>query len=407
MRVPLFEFDEWTCDYSPRIGHRFEHPLRGVVLVKPGSFPGQLVVQRTWARRLLNRRPEIHGPKVYGTTAGGEQGGQGIEIDPVWDPWTRDALDGVALRHDVGFFAPDGTPSFGDGKRYPLTARRLPNGFERYDGPHYIRAYRHALAQWNHDRDPFARMWLLCCWADVYRRFPLAPFVDTEGPEWSLASMGYNVTASPGLGALGITRENAWALRLGAEVLGVLRDSSVSLYAYLRMKNLHPTNTPDGSSYRALNRKWCEKFVYVLHIGQAQNGALERHSVRDGVAQEASEYVSFGGSPDDEWCTSWQTPFLLVALARAARYLPEGRTRERAEQIVERVRPWWRNVPFTAGEDDSEPGLPRYLTVAKRGKLEDFIRSGYGPARTYYDESASAAMVEIDHLHVLDRISDP
>lgn len=363
MRVNIFEFDGWQVDYQPRKGHVFSRG-RDRILVRRNK-DGTLAVQRSWLDRTANLSPA-----PYGSTSGGEQGGDGIELFPRWTRDNRLAMDGTAMRHDVGYFTPDGMPTLGDGKRYPLAARNLANGYERYDGSHYIRAYRHAVAQWKKDRDPFARMWLILCAFDVIRRWPLVGFADGEGPEYSLAAMEQNVAASPHLGALGITRENAWGLRC---VVEAYRASQYPLF-----------------------RTWIDRFVRMVEVGQAANGAIERHTKASGL-QQGEPWGMFNLPDYAEVCVSWQTPFLVVAVNEARKLVPE--CTESARTIMARIQAWWHNVELVPGDVydgiPTNPGLPRYLVVAINGNLDDYISEGVGPARSQYDGYAFEAFKEI------------
>lgn len=362
--VPQFSFGAWQCDYNPRVGHRFTGS--STILVRRGDFDGQLIVQRSVIDRALNLRPAI-----YGLHGGGYQGGDGIELYPRWTRDTRLAMDGTMLRHPVGLFTAEGQPTTGAGLRYALDARKLPNGYEKIDGPHLIRAYRHAVAQWKKDGDPVARMLLILCAFDVIRRFPLTPFVNGEGPEYSLATMELNVSIYPHMGALGITRENAWCLRA---VVEAQRAAPSLLFA-----------------------EWIRRFVAMLDQGQSFGGALERHAFGQGLAEEESDARALGVQPDEEWCTSWQTPFLIVAIREAMRVVPECYAQGR--NVLARVRPWWREIEPVGGDVydgiPTAPGLPRYLIVAKGGHAFERITRGVGPARAAYDGFAFQAFSEV------------
>lgn len=364
---PLFSVDGWECEWNPRVGHRFVRPDMPTILVRRGDFDGQLVVQRTLLDRVMNFRPEI-----YGYQAGGYQGGGEIELFPKWSRETRLAMDGTMLRHPVGIFTAEGQPTTGAGLRYALEARKLPNGYEKIDGPHLIRAYRHAVAQWKKDRDPAARMFLILCAFDVLRRFPLVSFADGDGGGiYSLASMERNVAATPHQGALGITRENAWCLRC---VVEAYRAAPSPLFA-----------------------EWIRRFVAMLDLGQSYGGALERHGFSDGLAEEQDDARRLGVQPDEEWCTSWQTPFLIVAVNEARKLVPTCAAA--ARNVMVRVRPWWREIEPVAGDvydgNPTAPGLPRYLIVAKGGRPFERITRGVGPARAAYDGFAFQAFSEV------------
>lgn len=360
--MSTFNFDDWTCEYQPRKGHIFTRG-RNRILVRKGEHPQQLIVQRSWLTRTANLAPPY-----YGAKDGGEQGGQGIDLYPAWSRETLMRLDGTIRRHHIARFDAQGEPlASWPGPRYALAARWQGDGYQAIDGAHLIRAYSHAIAAWAKLRDPVARMWLILCAHDVMRRFPLQPFTDGDGSEYSLVSMETNVWKNPHQGALGVTRENAWCLRA---VVEAQRAAPSRVFA-----------------------EWIRRFVAMVEMGQAHNGAVERVGQSSGLHQ-GEPWGMFGLSPDFEVCTSWQTPFLIVALAKAV--TPE--TRDHVRVILGRIQPWWRNVPLVLGEDNAPPGLPRYLIVARGGILATHIQAGVGPARPYYDSAAFAAFASVRPL---------
>lgn len=397
-RVPVFEFGPWRCEWNARRGtHTFTGPSTivvhsnaawksGMPPVRHGEhLPARFMqVDRTLLRRL---RGAIGWPppmKGWGNvTDGGEQGGQGVELYPAWRDDRLRELDGTIERHAIGACHADtGAPitreDLGSGE-YVLHAATMNDGvpfqlwpfvgqdwahplahWQRIDGAHLIRAYAAAVAAWNAKRDPVARMWLILVAHEVVRSYA---FERTGG--WSLASMEDNVHATPHTGGLGITRWNAWCLR-----------------AVVEAQKAAPCR---------LFSSWIQRYVDVLYLGQAENGALERHKYGEGLDQEEPVRL-FGLDPRFEWCTSWQTPFLVAAVREAMRAVPmvygHGRT------ILERARLLW-DVPYVAGEDGSQPGLPRYLVIAESGRLLERVTWGVGPARPYYDGDAFRCFAEV------------
>lgn len=350
MRVPLFSFDGWTCTYS-RLGHLFTHPDKPSIMVRRGDYDGQLFVQRGWLRRVLRINPDAYGPPTYwGLPDGGYQGGGEIDLHPKWTRETERRLDGTIRRHHIGFFNDDGTPWTGDGWRYPLVARYHGDGYHDIDGPHYIRAYEYAVAQYAKNRCPVARMWQILCATHVMRRFPLQPFVNGDGPEYSLASMWANVSVSPHLGGLGICRELAWSLRCVVEA-----------------QRVSPTD-----EFRA----WIERMIDTIYLGQALNGACESHTYGQGLAQEETEARAFGIPEGVSWCVRWQHPFLIRAVREAMDVVPS--TASHGRTILERFRPWFFDPTFPQG---------RYLVMS-----DGPITQGYGPGIPTYDEDARDAI---------------
>ena len=372
MRVPTFEFDGWKCEYNPRRGHLFTHPDKPSIMVRRGDYDGQLFVQRGWVRRLFHINPDAYGPPAYhGLEDGGYQGGGEIELHPKWTRETERRLDGTIRRHHIGRFSDTGEPlPPWPGPRYPLAARPQGDGYQAIDGAHLIRAYSHAIAQFAHDRDPVARYWLILCAHEVMRRFPLVPFMDGEGPEYSLATMFRNVTATPHTGALGIQRENAWSLRCVVEAQRVAPSRMFAV--------------------------WIQRFVDMLYLGQAANGATERHDKNSGL-QQGEPYNMFGLDANAEVCVSWQIPFMVVAVREAMRVVPECHAHGRV--VLERFKSIWDSAPRVGGDVydgiPTAPGLPRYLVVARDGQLVPRITEGVGPARSTYDGYAFQAFHEV------------
>jgi hypothetical protein len=356
-RVAAFEFGSWSCDYQPRRGHLFTHPSKPSILVRRGAYPGQLVVQRNWFRRLFNLSPSYYGPPSYfGLPDGGYQGGDRIVLLPQWSRSSQRQLDGTAMRHHVAVFDAVGGPApQWPGPRYPLTARPHADGYQDIDGPHYIRAIEDGMVEHAKTGCPFARMWAILCAHHVIRRFPPVPFTDGDGPEYSLASMETNVWMFPHTGALGIVRENAWCLR-----------------AVVEAQRIAPSLTFEN---------WIKRFVAMVEKGQALNGALERHTYGQGLDQE-EPVLKYGVDPKIEWCTSWMVPFMVRALREAARVVPA--CTDNARTIMSRVKPWLVNVPFADGEDNSWRWLPLYLLIGESGDLYPTITRGVGLSRPYY-----------------------
>lgn len=356
-----FDFNGWTCTLT-RNGHLFKRG-REKILVRHG--PNRLLtVQRTWLARTFN----LHPPTYGNVNDGGEQGGQGIVLYPTTGSLAQ--LDGTIERHAIASFMGDGTPRPPwPGPRYPLS-QDSESPYKRIDGAHYVRAYSHAVAQFAHDRDPVARMWLILCAHEVMRRFPLAPFTDGEGPEYSLVTMLRNVFATPHTGALGIQRENAWALRCVVEA-----------------QRVAPSR---------MTESWVRQFVEMLYMGQAANGATERHDKASGL-QQGEPWGMFGLAENVEVCVSWQIPFMVVAVREAMRVVPE--TYAHGRVVLARFKEIWRSVPYTTGDVydgiPTAPGLPRYLVVARDGVLSNYIREGVGPARSAYDGYAFQAFREV------------
>lgn len=356
IRVPRYDWKGWECWYEAGVGHRWRTLLgTGTILVR--HWGRRLTVQRT----LRSQKSDVH-PAPYGNpTNGGEQGGPGIELHPRYD---RVKLDGTIERHAIGWWREDGTPYF-PGTRYVLGQEEPTSPYAKIDGSHYVRAFGPAC-RCEEEGDPVGPWWLDVCAADVMRRWPLAGFTDAEGPEYSLFAMKRNVELMPGLGALGICRELAWGLRCVVE-----------------SQRVRPTR---------MKKQWIGVMVWVIAQGQAANGAVERHGKETGL-QQGEPWGMFGLEPGVEVCTSWQVPFLVRALREALEVVPELQAAVRS--ILRPIKGWWLTVPMVAGEDGSEPGLPRYLVVARDGKLEDVIQSGVGPARPYYDEDAHAVFADM------------
>jgi len=326
MIVPLYSVNGWACTKT-RQGFLFRHPDRASIMVRFGDYPGQLFVQRGWLRRVFRRNPDAYGPPAYhGLEDGGYQGGGEIDLHPKWTRETERRLDGTIRRHHVAFFNEDGTPWAGDGMRYPLSGRYHGDGYHDIDGPHYIRAYTYAVAQYSHawlfGKDPVARMWLILCATHVMRRFPLTPFTNGDGPEYSLHSMWINVNASPHQGGLGICRELAWSLRCVVEAQRVAPCEEF--------------------------RWWIVRMIDTIYMGQALNGACENHAFGQNLGQEEAEARAFGIQDGESWCVRWQAPFLIRAVREAMSVVPttwaHGRT------ILERFKPWY------------EPSFPRAST---------------------------------------------
>ncbi len=366
-----FDFNGWTCTLT-RNGHLFTHPDMPSILVRRGDYDGQMFVQRGWLRRVFDMNPKAYGPpSYYGEPDGGLQGGSDIELYPKWARGTQAKLDGTIRRHHIGKFNENGEPlAPWPGPRYPLAARYHGDGYQNIDGAHLIRAYSYAVAQFAHDCDPVARMWLILCAHEVMRRFPLAPFTDGEGPEYSLATMFRNVTATPHTGALGIQRENAWSLRCVVEA-----------------QRVAPSR---------IFETWITRFVDMLYMGQASNGATERHNKASGL-QQSEPWGMFGLSEDVEVCVSWQIPFMVVAVREAMLVVPE--TYAHGRVVLERFRAIWDSAPRVGGDVyggvATASGLNRYLVVARNGELVPRITEGVGPARADYDGYAFQAFREV------------
>lgn len=334
-RVPLYEHDGWTVDYQPRKGHILQRGRKRILIRESGR---RMTVQRTWLDRVLNLHPAPHG-NIFD---GGEQGGGGIDLYPACSDIAR--LDGTIERHAIGWWDEDGTPRF-PGTRYPLQQYEPTSPYKKIDGPHYIRAFGPAIGL----RDIVARFWLITCAHDILRRFPMTPFIDGDGPEYSLASMWINVNANPHQGGLGICRELAWSLRCVVEA-----------------QRVAPSET-----FRA----WIVRMIDTIYMGQAANGACERHAFGQGLAQEETEAREFGIRDGEEWCVRWQHPFLIVAVREAMRVVPACYTNGRV--VLERLRPWY--------EDSCPKG--RYLVMN-----EGPITRGFGPGIPTYDEVAREAI---------------
>jgi len=374
MIVPLYCVNEWACTKT-RQGFLFKHPDRASIMVRFGDYPGQLFVQRGVLRRVLRLNPKVYDPpEYYGLADGGYQGGDGIDIYPKWTRTTLAKLDGTIRRHHIGHFTEAGTPTAPwPGARYPLAARPHGDGYQDIDGAHLIRAYSHAVAAWSYARDPVARMWSILCANQVMRRFPLVPFLDAEGPEYSLATMWRNVTTTPHQGALGVQRENAWALRCVVES---------------QRAAPHPTQAT-----------WIRTFIDMLYIGQAESGATERHD-RNSNLQQGEPWGMFGLADDVEVCTGWQWQFMAVAVREAMRVVPE--TYAHGRVVLERFKAMLDSAPRVHGDVydgiPTAPGLPRYLVVARGGLLVPRVTEGVGPARAAYDGYAVKAFQEVGLL---------
>ncbi len=352
-----FDFNGWTCTLT-RNGHLFSGP--STILVRHGDNR-RLTVQRTWFARASN----LH-PKPYGNVDdGGEQGGQGIDLYPKWTRATRDAMDGTIERHAIASFMGDGTPRPPwPGPRYPLS-QDSESPYKRIDGAHYVRAYSHAVAQFAHDRDPVARMWLILCAHEVMRRFPLASFTDGEGPEYSLATMHKNVFADPHRAKLGVIRELAHALR------GVVESQ--------RVAPMRITET------------WITQFVEMLYMGQALNGAFANNTIDEPSAEQGQPWtVAQPGSfrlltPDEGEFPSFQARFMYVALNEASKVVPATRTHvrtmlERAKRLEDGC------MKVTDLYRPELRGLPRWVIVSRGGQLLTDVTEGIGYADTTYDE---------------------
>jgi hypothetical protein len=411
-RVPVFEFDGWTCEWNARKGaHTFKRGGQTIV-VRSNAIPGAkhtaalplryARVDRTLLRRLaawalLPPRLRAHGdPTVQpgdlvgfgNVTDGGEQGGQGIELLPTWTPETRAAMDGTIERHPCfAFNATSGAPltraEIGFAEQYTLDAATPNTGrpsqfapfvapysgkyerWQRIDGAHLVRAFEYAVAQFAHDRDPISRFDLVNVGHDVMRSYTTS---ETNG--WSLAAMERNVFASPHTGGLGITRWNAWCLRA---VVEAQRAAPSRVFA-----------------------DWIRRYVGVLYMGQAECGAFERHKFGDGIDQ--GEPVLLFGLPERyEWCTSWQVPFMVRAVREAMRVVPE--TQSQGRVILERAKRLWDRAPVVGGDVydgiATASGLNRYLVIAENGVLVDRVTMGVGPARALYDADAFACFAEV------------
>jgi hypothetical protein len=401
-RVPLFEFDGWRCDWNPRVGHTFSRGLERIRVRSNGAWrPGMSNVvhgphlparfmQVDRGALAFARVSTIGPPSMKGwgnVTDGGEQGGQGIELFPRYTRTTLAALDGTMERHPVAAFHWDtGEPltrtqlgieeyvldgaSMNDGVPFQLRpfvgqdwGHKLA-AWKRIDGAHLVRAFSHAVAAWNAKRDPAARLFLIAIGHEVMRSYATVR-TGSDGNGWSLASQEFNVHTTPHTGGLGIVRWNAHCLR-----------------AVVEMHKAAPST---------LSEDWIRRYVDVLYMGQAENGALERHDYASGLDQQEPVRL-FGLDTRFEWCTSWQVPFMVVAVRQAMRAVPScyahGRT------VLERAKRLW-DVPTVAGEDNAPHGLPRYLVVAESGRLFDRVTWGVGPARPYYDADAFQSFAEV------------
>jgi hypothetical protein len=238
------------------------------------------------------------------------------------------------------------------------------SGYQRIDGLHMIRAYEYAVAQYAKNKCPVARMWLILCATNIMRRFPLTPFTDGEGPEYSLATMHKNVFADPHRAKLGVIRELAHSLRCVVESQRV---------APMR-----------------LTETWITRFVEMLYMGQALNGAFGDFRYGEGMEQEAPWTVFQPGgfrilTSDEGEFPSFQARFLYVALHEASKVVPATRTHvrvmlERAKKLEDSC---WK-VP-----DLYRPelrGLPRWVIVSRGGELLPTVTGGVGYADTTYDE---------------------
>jgi len=347
-----FDFNGWTCTLT-RNGHLFQRG-REKILVRHGPNR-RLTVQRTWLARTFN----LHPPTYGNVNDGGEQGGQDVVLYPTTGSLAQ--LDGTIERHAIASFMGDGTPRPPwPGPRYPLS-QDSESPYKRIDGAHYLRAYGPALP---FPEDPVARMWLILCAHEVMRRFPLAPFTDGEGPEYSLATMHKNVFADPHRAKLGVIRELAHSLRCVVESQRV---------APMR-----------------LTETWITRFVEMLYMGQALNGAFGDFRYGEGMEQEAPWTVFQPGgfrilTSDEGEFPSFQARFLYVALHEASKVVPATRTHvrvmlERAKKLEDSC---WK-VP-----DLYRPelrGLPRWVIVSRGGELLPTVTGGVGYADTTYDE---------------------
>lgn len=335
MNVPIFSFDDWKCEYNARRGHLFTKGRQTILIRERGR---RMTVQRTWLARTFDLHPTIYGDPYNG----GVQGGGDIDLHPKYD---QAKLDGTIERHAVGWWNEDGTPHM-PGTRYPLQQDEPTSPYKKIDGPHLIRAFGPAVG----GRDIVARFWLITCAYDVMRRFPMQPFVNGDGPEYSLASMWTNVNATPHQGGLGICRELAWSLRCVVEA-----------------QRVSPTD-----EFKA----WIERMVDTIYLGQALNGACESHTFGQGLAQEEAEARTFGIPEGKSWAVRWMAPFLIRAVREAMDVVPS--TASHGRTILERFRPWFFNPAFPQG---------RYLVMS-----DGPITQGYGPGIPTYDDDAREAI---------------
>lgn len=406
-QVPMFSYDDVTCEWIPRKGlHVFERAGRFVAQVRSNAawmigmrnpptdgwlLPRFATVERSWRRRNLP-----HALVGWGNNLdGGEQGGQGIKMHPEWTPSTQAELDGTIegnpicafhwetgepLTRDNGLgYAEQYTPLRNDShaeppfQLRPFTGTRSGHSQEFWqadDPAHYARTFSAAVAAWEHDRCPVAFLWLQVCAANVLNALPIAPVGDGYGYRQSLATMRQNVRAGPGLAKIGEIRALAHSARSVAEA--------------------------HKAAPKPAYADWLRMFIEVVGLAQAPSGVFADGWKEEGC-QQGLPWVEHGSAyrvlDDDEGeCASWEDCFLIVALNEARKALGDIRSTRAVKSIVAKYMRIYQTCPLVPGEYGGI-GLPKYLVTSRARVLHPDITEGTdGGINEYVGDSLQAAM---------------
>lgn len=239
-----------------------------------------------------------------------------------------------------------------------------------HDQYHGARAFMRALGLWRKHRDPVARALILAYAEDMRVAWTLGGKEPDGGSTWEPFSLRRRLLAAERAPHRGgdIARGVAWSLRLGVAAL-----------------ECDPSN-------RAQWERWVESMLRYVQLVQLPSGACYMATFGYGLDQDEPVLV-FGLDKRKNWAPAWQQDFLTVACWEAQKQLPRVRPVAR-DIVLNAARIRGPRTPIVAGEDGSEPDVPRYVVVGIDGVPLDEIREGVGNARPYYKSSAQACIDE-------------
>lgn len=408
MNVPLFSVAGWSCTFEGD-RHVFSKSGSKIVVRSNGLSPTAnrdlvprgATVERTRLRQLLP-----HAITGWGNnTNGNDQGGQGIDLQPVLAPDTQAALDGTIERHPVCLFNADGTPKGRERLGYTfeytpandtpreerimwyavnLSSSLVQSGWQRIDPAHLCRAFNPAVVLWREKRDPVAFWWLQVVANDVMIEYADKP-LQVGGDPWGLADILERTrTVAKGTAWFGELRHHAHSLRAVVEAHRALG------------------NHDEGRDLYAQQRAWLVDFVEMVHNVQAPNGAMTMNDIYSGQDQRApwtvDQYWRTPGrgidgmsilSPDETECVSWQAPYMIRALYEAHAVLRDPETSRRVRDIVAKwMRVWHTCELLTSEYDTSRYTLPKYLVVKRGLKYLDTLNEGIGRGLSQWDDDS-------------------
>lgn len=379
--VPLFSYDDVTCEWIPRKGlHVFERAGKFVAQVRSNAawmqwmpsltgegwlLPRFATVERTYRRRMLPHQLVGRG----NLTDGGEQGG-GDGIDDYFFggmPPDLPRLDGVIERMPIAAFhwetgalltrqdltydepytplrnEPTAQPPY---QLRPFACTVSPTHpqarWQRYDPAHLIRSWGPATAA---PDDPVARWWKIVNAADVM-----------------LAKPRERVAGQP-------TRlENSLGWAAGSAYSGEVRARAWELGAVVA-----------AMPYLPGAREWVRDAVEFECNIQAANGACTRGTHATDPFQSAPWQGPEAVGDEVECETWWESCFLARMLYNAAMVLGDARSINRVREWVRRRRTILANVPVRA-----DGGPPKFFIVARNNVLVETITEGLYPGNNAY-----------------------